>query len=275
MGSMTATTQAAYSRSFSPSSSVISVKATAMSSGPSSPVTAATGSTLTTLRSLYGRAARAFLHRDVALTYTLMASARHLLASPDGTESDWLDSQRRKWDILRITLDTTVFTSPSSSPNSTTHLPSQTREMLTMTPQVMLTSSYGESVKLFTPKKHKPSSAWLPSQVLAALVLSSIKLGAPDVGRFMIEDWLGHRTVGTDTEGYEKALDLYCLQVLPRLEEWSYAQEFLEYENELPFEHRKVRCRPSPTISHNTDAFVSSACKHLLRHCICSGLQPL
>lgn len=60
----------------------------------------------------------------------------------------------------------------------------------------------------------------------------------------MIEDWLAKRgqfsEYNSDIEGYEKVLDIYCLHVLPRLEEWDYAKEFLQYESELPHGNRNV-----------------------------------
>ena len=62
----------------------------------------------------------------------------------------------------------------------------------------------------------------------------------------MIEDWLARRGQFDDSledgEGYEKVLDIYSLHVLPRLEQWDYAREFLQYENQLPLERRKVGC---------------------------------
>jgi hypothetical protein len=60
----------------------------------------------------------------------------------------------------------------------------------------------------------------------------------------MIEHWFAKRgqfdESPEDGEGYEKVLDMYCLHVLPRIEEWDYAREFLQYESELPQERRKV-----------------------------------
>ncbi|KIJ39797.1 hypothetical protein M422DRAFT_49502 [Sphaerobolus stellatus SS14] len=59
------------------------------------------------------------------------------------------------------------------------------------------------------------------------------------------EGWLGHRNqagydvfkdpkrLAKEAEGYEKVLEVYCLHVLPRLDDWEYAREFLRYENEL------------------------------------------
>ena len=63
----------------------------------------------------------------------------------------------------------------------------------------------------------------------------------------MTEDWLAQREivdyVRNDKEGYEKVVDLFCLHVLPRLHDWEYAREFLEYESELPDQSRQV-CIP-------------------------------
>lgn len=64
----------------------------------------------------------------------------------------------------------------------------------------------------------------------------------------MIEDWLARREYpdsltrsdSDNGDGYEKVLELYCLQVLPKLEQWDYANEFLEYESELVHETREV-----------------------------------
>ena len=90
--------------------------------------------------------------------------------------------------------------------------------------------------------------AFLPSPVLTTLVYSSLKIDAPDVGRVIIEDWLARREPNyslesqrSEGDGYAKVLDLYCLQVLPKLDQWDYAREFLDYESELPAQHREVR----------------------------------
>jgi len=109
---------------------------------------------------------------------------------------------------------------------------------------ILINTLYERSLVLFTPTSQKTSSAFLPSQVLITLVLSSMKLDCPEVGRLIIEDWLGKRgqldESAENGEGYEKVLDMYCLHVLPRLEEWDYAKEFLQYERELPQERRTV-----------------------------------
>ena len=217
-----------------------------LSSTPASPT--AQSSTNATLRSLYNRAARAFVYRDIALTYSLLQSAFAILKPPK-TAPDLLSDQRRKWDILRITLESTLYTSP---PSSTEALPESLRSMLSESPQALATSIYSRSLALFTPnsgiaQKTTLNAAYLPSPVLSTLVYSSLKIDAPDVGRVIIEDWLACREPNYSLEpqenegdGYAKVLDLYCLQVLPKLEQWDYAKEFLDYESELPTQHREV-----------------------------------
>ena len=49
------------------------------------------------------------------------------------------------------------------------------------------------------------------------LVLASIKLNTPEVGKGIAEDWLSGRADGEGVieggEGYEKIIELYCLHV--------------------------------------------------------------
>ncbi|KAG5647337.1 hypothetical protein DXG03_000405 [Asterophora parasitica] len=223
-------------------SSQVSLKATIPADIiPSSPPIS---TTIATLRSLYNRAARAFLLRDIPLTYSLIASAFAVLHPPD-TISDDLAEHRRKWDILRITMESTVY---SSSPSHDA-LPEPLKENLVQSPQALLTAFHARSVALFTPAsdKQNASSAHLPSQILITLVYSALRLDCPDVGRVIIEEWLSRRDVPfpalQEVEatggGYEKVLELYCLQILPKLEQWDYAQEFLDYEGELPAASRE------------------------------------
>ncbi|KAG0705108.1 hypothetical protein DFH29DRAFT_908870 [Suillus ampliporus] len=198
-------------------------------------------STEATLQSLYNRAARAFLHRDVAVTFTLLNSAFALLPPPLAPSPDPLDVHRRKWDILRITLETTVF---SSAPNLNT-LPQPLRESLLSSPQSFISDSHARSLTLFTPSSlpRNPTSAFLPHQVLITLVASSLNVDCPNIGREITEDWLSKRGqydfVPSTGEPYHKVLELYCLYVLPRLGEWKYAREFLSYENELSSDKRR------------------------------------
>ncbi|KAG2138329.1 hypothetical protein DEU56DRAFT_912487 [Suillus clintonianus] len=194
-----------------------------------------------TLQSLYNRAARAFLHRDVTVTFTLLNTAFALLSPPLAPSPEPLDAHRRKWDILRITLETTVF---SSAPDLAT-LPQPLRESLLLSPQSFISTLYARSLKLFTPSSlpRKPSSAFLPHQILITLVASSIKVDCPNFGREITEDWLSKRGqydfIPSAGEAYYKVLEIYCLHVLPRLGEWEYVREFLSYENELSSDKRR------------------------------------
>ena len=205
--------------------------------------------TTATLRSLYGRATRAFVRRDIALTHSLLQSAFSIL-QPPGSHPEPLTDFRRKWDILRITLETLLYTSPPLPTQN--ELPDELKKMLLESPRVLLTSMYTRSLILFTPTKGTgaPSPSYLPVPVLLTLVYSSIKMNCNDSGRYMIEEWLVCReplllpdsiSVGArDGDNYEKVLDTYCLQILPNLEQWDYAHEFLEHETELPHDARQV-----------------------------------
>ncbi|GLB40267.1 hypothetical protein LshimejAT787_0801380 [Lyophyllum shimeji] len=195
-------------------------------------------STTTTLRTLYKRAAPAFLQRDFPLAQSLIEAAFEILRPPE-VIPDVLEEYRRKWDVLRITLECTVHSAPPP-PES---LPQSLKGNQLLSPQNLLSALYHRSLSLFTPAKDKSNvnPGYLPSQVLLTLIYSSLRLDCPDVGRIMIEEWLSWRDVPfpgpqdgeTTASGYEKVLELYCLQILPKLEQWDYAREFLEYEGEL------------------------------------------
>ncbi|KAH0585342.1 hypothetical protein J132_09119 [Termitomyces sp. J132] len=203
-------------------------------------------STVQLLRPLYNRAARAFLLRDIPLTQSLIESAFAQINPPD-VVPDPLAEQRRKWDILRITLETTIYFSPPSQGA----LPQSLKDIQSQSPQSFLTTLYDRSLILFAPKPDRSSvnPICLPTQVLITLIHSSLRLDTPDFGRIIVEDWLSKRDVAPaeqDTESssvYEKVLELYCLQILPKLEQWAYAQDFLEYERELPASSREKLIR--------------------------------
>ncbi|KAG2060009.1 hypothetical protein BDR06DRAFT_1003061 [Suillus hirtellus] len=199
------------------------------------PSSKSSSTTEATLQSLYNRAARTFLHRDVAITFTLLSAAFALLPPPLAPSPDSLDVHRRKWDILRITLETTVF---CSTPDLI-DLPQPLRESLLLSPQSFISNLYARSLTLFTPSSlyRKPSSAFLPHQVVITLIASSIKVDCLNIGRDITEDWLSKRGqyefIPSTGEPYHKVLELYCLHLLPRLGEWEYGKEFLSDENEL------------------------------------------
>lgn len=225
-------------------SSPLSLRAAAplKMSSPPSPISSKSTTTTAALHTLYNRAARAFLLRDIPLTYSLIESA-FLALPPPVPIPDALAHQRRKWDILRITLESTVYSSPPSANES---LPNSLQDNQIKSPQEFLTAIHARSLSLFS-RSSIVNSAHLPTQVLITLIYSSLRVNFPDVGRSIIEDWLACRetpissTTNGDTDGgYEKILELYCLQILPKLEQWDYAQEFLGYEGESSVVFREV-----------------------------------
>jgi hypothetical protein len=160
---------------------------------------------------------------------------------------DSLDSHRRKWDILRITLETTLYASPPHNIRNGEPeiLPAPLRANLMLSAPELVSQLYTRSLRLFTPSHlATPHVGFLPSQILLTLVLSALKLSCPDIARSIIEDWLGRRFdvegIVADPEGYSKVMEMYALEVLPRLEEWEYAKEFLGYERELNSEFRQA-----------------------------------
>ncbi|TPX61036.1 hypothetical protein PhCBS80983_g01379 [Powellomyces hirtus] len=87
----------------------------------------------------------------------------------------------------------------------------------------------------------------LPAEVLCAgiLLLQACKL--PAESKTVIEHWLASRgddyydtllnTQEAELRGhYERVIELYCLHVLPSLEEWESAQDFLEWNEVLSTE---------------------------------------
>ncbi|TFY51350.1 hypothetical protein EVJ58_g10615 [Rhodofomes roseus] len=262
MPSVTSTTEAApASLNLKASTGNLSMSA----SVPSTPSSASpkasfssSNSTLASLRGLYPRAARAFLQRNVALTHSLLTAAFALIEPPpysyyadatSGRIADPLASQRRKWEVLRITFETTLYASPPQTEDPD-ELPPPLRANLLLSPEPFIATLHNRALQLFTPttssgaQMMKPSSTYLPAQVLVTLALASLKLGCTAVGRGMIEDWLARRPQCADggkedREGYSKVMELYCLHVLPRLEDWDYAEDFLQYERELAPETRK------------------------------------
>lgn len=81
--------------------------------------------------------------------------------------------------------------------------------------------------------------------MVVTLVIACLKLNVPEVGKGVVEHWLSGRggleeNVPEGDGGYEKIIELYCLHILPRLEEWSLAAEFLQYEGELDDTKKQV-----------------------------------
>ena len=82
--------------------------------------------------------------------------------------------------------------------------------------------------------------------MINTLVLASMKFNVPEVGRGeMVEDWFsgrGNPEEGSseDEDGYEKIIELCCHHLLPRLDEWDLAAEFLQHEGELNMAKKQV-----------------------------------
>ncbi|KZT42131.1 hypothetical protein SISSUDRAFT_980466, partial [Sistotremastrum suecicum HHB10207 ss-3] len=200
-------------------------------------------SSLKTLRPLYSRATRAFVQREFSLVYSLMESAFALLPPPLVASPDALSSHRKKWDLLRITLESTMYGSHSLSDPSLHH---RLKEDLLLPPPVLIDTLLRRSTRLFTPTafSQRPSEGFLPAQIVVTLVLASLKLECNQVGRGIIEEWLAKRhlveRIQDDEDGYQKVVEIYCLHLLPRLDEWEYADEFLRYDQELPQQVKNV-----------------------------------
>ncbi|KAL1705414.1 hypothetical protein EV121DRAFT_279700 [Schizophyllum commune] len=240
---------------------------------PSAPATTTDpgSSTEASLRGLYSRAARAFLQRDIPLAHSLLDAAFALLGPPAGASPlPALQAQRKKWDILRITLETTVHATPSPT------LPDALREFAALPSAAAVDAMYKRSLALFTPSAAVGAGAdvaFLPSQILATLAYSSLKLGCPDAGRGMIEEWQARQRIDEEggrrlDNGYAQIIEVYVLQVLPALGEWEYATEFLAYEQELSDAARQVRSiailSTYPALTPVLPA--RSECKRSLRH---------
>jgi len=212
-----------------------------------------------TLRNLYEKAKHAFLQRDLLGAERSLTLAFAQLPPPpplslnsniDKRDPDGLDSQRRKWDVLRITLWTTLFMSKDTSSSS---LEKKTNCPIHLGPIQFLEKLYSNSLQLFTPSSSTdPSSndaggiVHVPDQVVFLLVVSALKLDQVRLAKEWIEDWLVRRdptvpqTTTTTTDrnvkemtSYEKVVDVYVLHVLPRLGLWDDATEFLRYEAEM------------------------------------------
>lgn len=173
------------------------------------------------------------MQRDLAQTQSLVDAAFKLLKPPTASAIDGFTSQRRKWDILRITLGTTIYGSPPISPTSSK--PLKREKELLYSPTEFVESLRDRSLRLFTPATHKPTSTFVPPQIVLLLAVSAVKLDTLQLARETVEDWLARRTEETqmEAEAYEKIVEVYCLHVLSRLGLWEDAREFLNYESEL------------------------------------------
>jgi hypothetical protein len=221
------------------------------------------GAKKATLRVLYDRAKHAFLQRDLLLANDLLTQAFLQLGPPPArhgeqseTDADSLDSQRRKWDILRITLHTTLYTSQASDPRLTSSSAPSVSHFTpaSLPPYQFLQGLHSQSLGLFNPANTLTSIGKVPDQVVLLLVVSAVKLGEVQLAKEWVEDWLVRRdsssvissnsTTGESATptSYERIVDVYILHVLPRLGLWDDATEFMRYESELSEGAKAVSC---------------------------------
>lgn len=201
--------------------------------------TSANESALPTLRALYSRATHSFVQRDLAQTHSLVDQAFKLLSPPSSPSTlvDGLSSHRRKWDILRITLAITLY---SSTPSKSLK---RENTQLQLSPTNFVQSLHTRSLRLFTPQSLSPSAGYVPPQVILVLAVSALKFDVVTLAREFIEDWLTKRGLDPsleDATAYEKIIEVYFLHVLARLGAWEDAREFMRYEEELPEKVKQV-----------------------------------
>lgn len=201
---------------------------------------ATASSPVSQLGSLLDGAGRAFVNHDYRLTQSLVDSAFDILHPPTSIP-DTLDELRCRWEVFRITLETHVYTTSSV----TDDLPSYLKEILVQSSQTLITAMYQRSLLLFSPANTSSKAinvVHVPPSVVSTLVFATLKVNCPDVGRMIIEEWLARRDAYTfpgRNEAYRKLLAIYCLQILPALDLWEYAQEFLDYESEMSHKSRE------------------------------------
>ena len=150
---------------------------------------------------------------------------------------DGLSSHRRKWDILRITLAITLY---SSTPSKSLK---RENNQLQLSPTDFVHSLRTRSLRLFTPQSLSPSAGYVPPQVILLLAVSALKFDVVTLAREFIEDWLTKRGQDAsleDATAYEKIIEVYSLHILARLGAWEDAREFMRYEEELPEEVKQV-----------------------------------
>jgi len=119
-----------------------------------------------------------------------------------------------------------------------------------------MSNIYKRSLELFTPtegasEKITPNPAYLPADVLITLLYSTLKVDCPEIGRMMSEQWISRKEAplllnstnpaeDSKEAGYGKVVEIYALNILPKLEQWEYAKEFLQFEGELPEDKKEV-----------------------------------
>ena len=144
---------------------------------------------------------------------------------------DGLSSHRRKWDILRITLAITFYTSTpwKSLKRENSH------QQLSPTDFVH-------------PQLLSPLAGSVPPQVIQHIVASALKFDVVTLAREFIEDWLTKRGQDASMEAttvYVRIIEVNSLHILTRLGAWEDAREFMRYKEELREEVKQVRIDPT------------------------------
>lgn len=136
-----------------------------------------------------------------------------------------------------------MYTAP---PEDSASIPAPLRSNAMLSGASLISTLHARSVQFFTPYSlSNHDAAYLPGPVVVTLATASVKVNAPAVGRSIVEEWLARRGQvvspgAPGDEGYEKVLDVYCTSILPALDEWEYAAEFLHYESEMDREVKQV-----------------------------------
>ena len=136
-----------------------------------------------------------------------------------------------------------VYTSP---PEDSASIPAPLRSNAMLSGASLISTLHARSVQFFTPfDVQNHDAAYLPGPVVVTLATASLKVNAPGVGKGIVEEWLARRghvvsPESTGDEGYDKVLEVYCTSILPALDEWEYAAEFLHYETEMDPDPKQV-----------------------------------
>lgn len=155
------------------------------------------------LSALYPRAARAFLRRDLTKAFELVNQAFNLLPIANTIDV----ASITKWEVLRITLEATSDAE---------------FDVETIYSRARILFGYSE----------------FPAGVLTTLLLAAMKRGMTASARAVADDWFSRSD--PNVEGYERAVEVYALHLLPRLEAWGKAEEFLNERNGIAQSSREV-----------------------------------
>ncbi|KAI0257895.1 hypothetical protein BC834DRAFT_848338 [Gloeopeniophorella convolvens] len=136
--------------------------------------------------------------------------------------------------------------------------PVRPRVTFTGIPRFMTGTPY--SIKTRTPCPRSQSCAALPPQILVALALAAAEVGAPGARRTVAEEWVACLVPASgEGEGHDKAVEVYCMILLPAPDKRAYAAQFLEYKTELPATSR----------GHLIESFVALRTRHERGSCSC------